>query len=50
MKNILDLLTSSFGLHINMNDNINPIVLIAVGYFIFNLIILFSIINISILF
>ena len=47
MQNIIDLL-NYFGLYITINDNTNPLVLIAIGYLIFSLIALFSILNILI--
>ena len=46
MQNIIYFL-NYFGLPINMNDNTNPLALIAFGFLIFNLIALFSLINIS---
>ena len=47
MKYIIDFL-NSFGIHLNINENTNPIVLIALSYLIFTCIILFSVVNISI--
>ena len=46
MKNIFELL-NSFGLHININENTSPIYFLGLGFLIFNLIILFSVLNIS---
>lgn len=46
MKNIFELL-NSFGLHININENTSPIFFIGLGFLIFNLIVLFSVLNIS---
>ena len=46
MQNILDFL-NYLGLSINLNDSTNPLVYIALGFLIFNLIILFSVLNIS---
>ena len=43
MQNIIEYLNS-----LGFNENSNPIVLIALGYFIFNCIILINVINISI--
>nr|WVH37930.1 hypothetical protein [Dichomitus squalens] len=47
MQKIFDLL-NYFGLPINMSDNTHPLALIALGFLIFNIIALFSLINISV--
>lgn len=47
LEQILEFL-SSYGLNISINENTNPLVLIALAYFIFTCIIIFNIINISI--
>ena len=47
MKYILDLL-NNFGLHVNINENTNPVVLIALSFLILNIVVIFSIVNISI--
>nr|WVH38334.1 hypothetical protein [Trametes versicolor] len=46
MKNIFELL-NSFGLHININENTSPIFFIGLGFLILNLIVFFSVLNIS---
>ena len=48
MQYILDLLNSYLGLSINLNDNTNPLVLLALSYLIFTCVISFSVVNISI--
>ena len=47
MKNTIFDFLNSFGLHININENSNPLYLLAVCFLIFNLIVLFSVLNIS---
>lgn len=47
MKNLLDFI-NLFGIQLNINENTNPIVLIALSYLIFTCIILLSVVNISI--
>ena len=47
MKNFLDFI-NLFGIQLNINENTNPIVLIALSYLIFTCIILLSVVNISI--